>query len=82
VQAWIEKPVKNRRNWSGPVSSVFDKLDSESDFFKKLIFFKWFAGFGTGLPILLTGLPILTNFNHYRSIGLLISVPVYRFLTS
>jgi predicted neutral ceramidase superfamily lipid hydrolase len=51
-----------------------------------LIFLKkWFTGFGTGLPVIPTGKPILpigllvsVNFNHCRSIDLLILVPVYR----
>jgi hypothetical protein len=48
-------------------------------FLNFLIFFKkGFIGFGTGLPVLPTGLLVSMDFNHYRPIGLLVSIPVYR----
>jgi hypothetical protein len=47
---------------------MFDKLVSESKFFKKIILKKWFIDFGTDIT---DRLSVSTDFNHYR--------PVYRF---
>jgi hypothetical protein len=77
----IGRFCKNWRNRSRLILSVFSKPLGESDFFLK----KWFIGFGTGLPVIPTGKPVLpisllvsADFNHCRPTDLPVLVPVYR----
>jgi hypothetical protein len=42
-----------------------------------MIFFeKWFIGFGTDLPVIPTGLRVLTDFNHCRPTGFGTGLPI------